>query len=133
MNGAMNKLSILVVDDDVSARGLLTTILRTLKCEGVYAVPNGDEALLMCKTINVDIVFLDIEMPGKDGFETLEQILMFKPDQHVVMVSAHSTVENIDKSLALGGSGFVVKPYTIAKVSDILKRYQSAKEQTMTS
>lgn len=124
-NNNAKTISILVVDDDQSARGLLTTILRTLKCGEIHVAHNGDEALLLCRTIKVDIIFLDIEMPGRDGFNTLEHILGVRPGQFVVMVSAHSTLENVDRSLALGGKGFIVKPYTIAKVSDILDRYKS--------
>jgi response regulator of citrate/malate metabolism len=69
------------------------------------------------------MLFVDIEMPGINGFETLKAILQDSPDQYIVMISAHSTLENVKKAIEYGARGFIVKPYTGAKVRDILEKY----------
>lgn len=120
----MKRLSTLLVDDDGYARDLLGSILRELECTVDHAVSSGEEAIRKCKKIRVDILFLDIEMPGINGFETMEKVLEGRPDQYVIMISAHSTLDNVKKAMELGARGFIVKPYTGAKVRDALEKYR---------
>lgn len=120
----MKPLSTILVDDDGWARDLLTSILRELGCNVLDALSGGEAAIRACKRRRVDILFLDIEMPGINGFETLEKILQDRPEQYVIMVSAHSTLDNVKKAIDLGASGFIVKPYTSAKVGDLLEKYK---------
>jgi len=120
----MKRLSTLLVDDDSYARDLLGSILRELECTVDNAVSSGEDAISKCKKSRVDILFLDIEMPGINGFETMEKILEDRPDQYVIMISAHSTLDNVKKAMELGARGFIVKPYTGAKVRDVLEKYR---------
>lgn len=120
----MKQLSMLLVDDDHFARNILKEVLMDLECPAIHAVSSGDEAIRIRKGSHFDIVFLDIEMPGINGFETLEKILEDTPDQYVVMVSAHSTLDNIQKAMKLGVKGFIVKPYTAKKVLGLLEKYR---------
>ena len=71
----MKTLTALIVDDDGYARDLLRSLLHELNCNTVAAAANGEEALRYLRGHRVDILFLDIEMPGIDGLETLRQIL----------------------------------------------------------
>jgi two-component system chemotaxis response regulator CheY len=82
------------------------------------------DAISKCKASQVDLLFLDIEMPGISGFETLEKILENTPDQYAIMISAHSTLDNVKKAIELGAMGFVVKPFTVTKVRDLLEKYR---------
>lgn len=120
----MKRLSTLLVDDDGYARDLLSSILREFDCTVEHAVSSGEEAIRKGAKSRADILFLDIEMPGMDGFETLQRILAVRPDQYVVMISAHSTLDNVKKAMELGARGFVVKPYTSAKVRDVLEKFR---------
>lgn len=119
----MKRISTLLVDDDAYARGLLGSILRELGCTVDETVSSGEEAVRTCRKSRFDILFVDIEMPGINGFETLKTILQDSPDQYIVMISAHSTLENVKKAIEYGARGFVVKPYTGAKVRDVLENY----------
>lgn len=118
------EMKILIADDQLAMRELLKTILRTLRISNIDVVGDGEQALACYRQQRYDMVFLDIEMPELDGFSALGQIRGMDPAAFVVMVSAHSSVDNIKKSLDLGARGFVVKPYTSSKIADMLKKYR---------
>jgi two-component system chemotaxis response regulator CheY len=128
----MNPISAVLVDDDGYARDLLGSILREFGCKVHHALSNGAEAVRKCSKNHPDILFLDIEMPGMDGFSTLEKILLSNPKQYVVMISAHSTLDNVKKAVELGARGFIVKPYTSAKVSDIVEKFRKDSSRNAT-
>ncbi|MBT4838411.1 MAG: response regulator [Methylococcales bacterium] len=119
----MKKPSILIADDVVEMRLLMASMLRELKLNDIIDVSDGEKVLRVYKTKKTDIVFLDINMPGKDGLQCLEEILKIRSDAYVVMVSGESSIDNVKKALSLGAKGFIVKPYNMKKVSDIIKGY----------
>lgn len=122
-NKTAKPLSMLVVDDDPSSRDLLGAILRRKFNVTVHVAHDGPEAMLKCRELTLDIVWLDIDMPGKDGLETLEVILRNNAEQFVVMVSAHGTMDYVRKAISNGARGFIVKPYTMSKVQDAVHHY----------
>ena len=122
----MKQLSCLVVDDDTSARELLGSLLRTQFGATVVTAGDCTEALRKCREKKLDIIWLDIDMPHDDGFETLGMILRVNPEQYVVMVSGHSSVDYVKKSIELGARGFIVKPFSTAKVEKAVSKFQSA-------
>ncbi len=113
-------LSALVVDDDSIARGYLKSALRALECREVQEVSKADQVLPACLRFRPDIVFLDIDLAGSNGLELIGQILQKRSGQYIVMVSAHSTVGNVKQSLESGARGFIVKPFTMAKIREAL-------------
>ncbi len=119
----MKHQSILIIDDDSSSRELLITILRNLEYSVIKTAHDGSVAMRIYGNFNPSIVFLDIEMPEQDGFQVLSQLQKKNPDQYIVMVSAHSTMDNVKKALDMGAKGFIVKPYTTGKVKDIMEKY----------
>ena len=127
----MKLLSVLIVDDCASARELLKSVIRGLGYKTVIQeASNGLEAI-QCMQFNLfNIIFLDIEMPGMDGFEVLEKILAEIPNQFVVIVSANATLANVKKTIASGGKGFIVKPYTIEKLKGVVDKFFSKNRLT---
>lgn len=120
------EMKVLIADDQLAMRELLKTILRTLRIANMDVVGDGIQAVERYRQTCHDMVFLDIDMPELDGFSALSQIKAIEPDAFVVMVSAHSSVDNIKKALESGAKGFVVKPYTSIKIADMLKKYREA-------
>ena len=59
-------------------------------------------------------------MPKKNGLEALDEILIINPQAFVVMISANSTIENVQAALKGGAKGFVVKPLNTARIKAIL-------------
>jgi two-component system chemotaxis response regulator CheY len=116
--------SALIIDDEPVARELLRSVLRNnLNWYRIEVAHDGDSGAQKCAALKPSIVFIDIEMPGSSGFDTLQKILADNPQQYAVMVSAHSTLDNVKKSLQMGAKGFIVKPYTIAKVKDVTDKF----------
>ncbi len=119
--------SVLIIDDDAAARTLLRGILKILECEQIKEVTTGEETLETYNTYHSGILFLDIHMKGQDGLQTLKQVLEQDQQAFVVMMSADSTMENIKGAMDSGAKGFIAKPYTMAKVEEMLIKCKQEK------
>jgi two-component system, chemotaxis family, protein-glutamate methylesterase/glutaminase len=106
-------INILVVDDSAIARGFITRWLEDEEgCRVVATASNGESALTMLRLNRVDVVVLDIEMPGMDGISALPKILQASPHTQVIMAST-LTSRNADislRALELGAADYVAKP-----------------------
>ena len=106
--------NILVVDDNQDVRDLVVHILNA---DGfhVFSAPDGDNALAILKANKVDLVLLDVMMPGKSGLEVLEEIRTGSNksihDLPVMMITAKSSTDDIDQALARGANSYIVKPF----------------------
>ena len=107
--------SILIVDDEISIRESLTGILQDEGFQPV-SVESGERAIERVSEEKPDLVLLDIWMPGIDGMETLTKIRDIYPDQLVVMMSGHGTIETAVKATKLGAYDFIEKPLSLEKV-----------------
>jgi two-component system nitrogen regulation response regulator NtrX len=107
--------NILIVDDEKSIRDTLSAILRD---EGLtpLTAESGEDALSMLREEKPDLIFLDIWMPGLDGLETLSRIREMHPDQIVIMMSGHGSIETAVKSTKLGAYDFIEKPLSLEKL-----------------
>lgn len=106
---------ILVVDDEEGVRFSLRGILED---EGytVSEADSGENALLFLEKNNVDLVFLDIWLPGMDGLETLKQARELNQQIPFIMISGHGNVETAVQALRLGAHDFVEKPLSLEKI-----------------
>ncbi|MEJ2471654.1 MAG: sigma-54 dependent transcriptional regulator [Desulfuromonadales bacterium] len=107
--------SILIVDDERSIRESLTGILQDEGFKPI-SVETGEAALEKFSEDKPDLILLDIWMPGMDGLETLTKIREIDPDQLVVMMSGHGTIETAVKATKLGAYDFIEKPLSLEKV-----------------
>jgi two-component system nitrogen regulation response regulator NtrX len=107
--------TILIIDDEDSIRASLQGILQD---EGyrVLLAANGGAGLDQLREESVDIILLDIWMPGIDGLETLRRIREMNPEQLVIMMSGHGTIETAVKATRLGAYDFIEKPLSLEKV-----------------
>jgi putative two-component system response regulator len=105
---------VLVVDDNQDVRDLIVHILNS---DGfhVYSAIDGENALAILNSNPVDLVLLDVMMPGKSGLEVLNEIRNGSNkklrDIPVMMITAKSGTEDIDKALELGANSYIVKPF----------------------
>jgi two-component system, NtrC family, nitrogen regulation response regulator NtrX len=107
--------SILIVDDETSIRESLKGILQDEGFSTLFA-QNGEEGLKIIRDESPDLVLLDIWMPGIDGMETLRRIREDHPEQLVIMMSGHGTIETAVKATKLGAYDFIEKPLSLEKV-----------------
>lgn len=111
---------ILIVDDELSIRESFLLILG--KEFKVVTAASGEAALKRIIDEKVDLVYLDIRMPGMNGIETLKRIKEIDGGIEVIMVTAVNDVGSAAASVKLGAKDYVVKPFDVA---DILNRTRS--------
>ncbi len=107
--------SILIVDDENSIRQSLEGILEDEGFRTLFAA-TGEECLNLIQIEDPDLILLDIWMPGIDGLETLKKIKQTRPQQLVVMMSGHGSIETAVKATRLGAFDFIEKPLSLEKV-----------------
>jgi DNA-binding response OmpR family regulator len=111
---SQENLKVLVVDDNQDVRDLVVHILNA---DGfhVYSATDGENALAILNSNQVDLVLLDVMMPGKSGLEVLQEIRSGSNKKireiPVMMITAKSSTDDIDQALALGANSYVVKPF----------------------
>ena len=108
------KASILIVDDEPGVRTALTGVLRD---EGydVDAVDSGEQCLDRVVREIVDVIVLDVWLPGLDGLATLGRLRQMKIDSQVVVISGHGNIESAVKAIKMGAFDFVEKPLSLEK------------------
>jgi putative nucleotidyltransferase with HDIG domain len=104
-----NKAKILIVDDETRVREIIS---RKLADEGYHCLTasNGNSALKLVKADQVDLVLLDIMMPGKSGTEVLKEIRDVRPDIAVIMVTAIADVQTAIALMKAGAYDYIIKP-----------------------
>jgi len=116
---------VLVVDDMYSNIILLSEILKIIGYESDSRV-NGQEAIDALKQIDYRIVFMDIEMPVKNGFEAAHEIRATLPDPlrntPIIAISAHPQFFFEEKIMKFGFDDYISKPYTLGKVKAVLEK-----------
>jgi two-component system nitrogen regulation response regulator NtrX len=101
--------TILVVDDEKSVRDSLRMILTYARYE-VEMAEDGAKALSTLDSRPIDMVLLDIKMPGMDGIEVLETMLKKNPELPIVIISGHGTIETAVEATKKGAFDFLSKP-----------------------
>ncbi len=100
---------ILIVDDEQVARQSLSDILR-LEGFRVHAVPNGQAAVEYVRTNAVDLMIVDLKMPGMDGLEVTQVVNQISPETEVILLTAHASVESAVQALRLRIHDYLIKP-----------------------
>lgn len=119
-----HRCDVLLVDDTGASRELLAAILRNFAGRMIMReARNGAEALKLWQDLNPRITLLDIDMPGEDGLGVLQEMRQQRADTFVAMISGSSSMDNVKRAMALGASGFVIKPYKPQRILDLLKKY----------
>ncbi len=104
---------ILVVDDDEMNFRVIGNICKEEPLYQIYGAESGKEAVEFLKSQKVDLILLDIEMPGMNGFETFEQIRQIT-DVPVAFITATRDYDMIEKARKLGVEDYITKPYLAA-------------------
>jgi CheY-like chemotaxis protein len=116
-------ITILIADDDAASRELLRDALAVLGCRIVDS-SDGTDALLKVQRETPDIVLLDIEMPGLDGFELLREIRTLDPPVPCAVLAVTALVMDGDeeRTLASGFDGYIAKPVSISNVREQVRQ-----------
>ncbi|MFH2091979.1 MAG: response regulator [Pseudomonadota bacterium] len=121
----MRPEQILVVDDE---RRIVENIILCLKREGFQATGayDGDEAILAFDQRQFDLVLLDVNMPGKNGYQVMEHIFNIDKDVLIIIITGYASVESAIRALKMGAWDYLKKPF---EYTDLLKTVQNALSQ----
>src|SRR3954471_3278989 len=108
------KPTILIVDDEPGVRSSLSGVLRDEGYEG-EAVASGEACLDRVTRSAVDLIVLDVWLPGMDGLATLARLRERQVDSQIVLISGHGNIESAVRAIKLGAFDFVEKPLSLEK------------------
>ncbi len=118
----MNSFCAMLVDDE---KEFLATMLKRLKKRNLdtFGATHGKEALKILEERPVDVVVLDVRMPGMDGIETLREIKKNHPLVEVVILTGHASMEVAVEGMEIGAFDYLMKPVDI---DELLYKLQDA-------
>lgn len=120
---------VLLIDDEPQ---FVEVLAERLEARGfsVQTALDGDQGLTKLQEQEADVVILDVQMPGRDGVETLREVKRIKPLIEVIMLTGHATIESGIQGLKLGAYDYLMKPTdTEDLVAKILRAYARKSEQ----
>ncbi|MBI3172578.1 MAG: response regulator transcription factor [Chloroflexi bacterium] len=115
------KSNILVVDDEPVARQSLTDILK-LEGYSVASAPNGHAAVEHVRTHPVDLMIVDLRMPGMDGLEVVQVVNQISPETEVILLTAFGSTETAIQALRLRIHDYLLKPASPSQVMASVKK-----------
>ena len=115
------KSNILVVDDEPVARQSLTDILK-LEGHSVSSAPNGQAAVEHVRTHPIDLMIVDLRMPGMDGLEVVQVVNQISPETEVILLTAFGSTETAIQALRLRIHDYLLKPASPAQVLASVKK-----------
>ena len=121
--------SILVVDDELGVRESLRFILNS--SYDIHVAADGQEALQCLKKEKIDLVTLDLKMPGMSGNEVLKEIKKAKADIEVIIITAYGNVKNAEDAVRYGAGDFIVKPFDVAEITAKVSRSLERRSRTL--
>ncbi len=108
----LTKTTILVVDDESAIRDTLQEVLEARGYK-VYVAANGYTAIQIAKSTHFDIIFIDVLMPGIDGFQTLEEIKKINPETNAIMTIDQDIEDFSEQVISHGAFAYITKPFDL--------------------
>lgn len=124
--------NILVVEDDKNTRKLMCAVLKSSGFE-VFSAENGEEALALLEQQHIDLMVLDIMMPGMDGYQVTIELREAGQDLPILMVSAKQEARDRRKGFRVGTDDYMTKPVDeeemVLRIRALLRRAQIAQDR----
>lgn len=125
-NEAVADLKILIADDHKMVAGALSDFLTKIGGFEVYCAHSLDETFgVLTELPSIDIIMLDLKMPGMTGITSVKSVLDAAPASKVVIFSAHADTVMLDRALQSGVKGFIPKSLTVKSLPSILRLVDS--------
>lgn len=121
----MTKLKTLIVDDELELRKSVVSILKNTNFQIDFEIEeasNGQEALNKVKIHPFDLILMDVKMPEMNGLDALKEIKEHDPRTFVVIMTAHSNLNDAVIAIKEGAYDYVEKPVSPEKLTDIVKK-----------
>ncbi len=115
-----NLPNILIVDDEIGPRESLRMILKPNY--NVFTVESGNAAIQMIQQVAMDVVTLDLKMPGLSGIDTLKEIRMIDPDVMIVIITGYGTLKSAIEAIRYGVFDYIPKPFNVPEIISIVDK-----------
>ncbi|AXH08907.1 two-component system response regulator [Malaciobacter halophilus] len=126
----LRKLKLLFVEDEDDLINIITDTLNKLEANFLTA-QNGQEALEIIEANDdLDAVITDINMPILNGLEMIQILKEKKPDLPIIVMSAHTEIEYIDKAKEFGVKDYLLKPFDFMKFIELITSMELKKDVT---
>lgn len=116
----VSKGTILIVDDEIGPRESLKMILKPFY--KIETAENALKALEILREKEIDLVTLDLKMPGMDGSEALKEIKQKKPDVEVLIITGYGSLKSAIDGIRHGACDYVLKPFNISEIITIINK-----------
>jgi two-component system response regulator HydG len=116
-----NFLNLLVVDDERAIREACREVAQTLGFN-TSAADSAEQAVRLLDSQGIDVVLLDLRLPGAGGLEALHQIKQRRPDAVVIVVTGYGTVQSAVQAMKNGAYDYVTKPFSMDELKLLLER-----------
>ncbi len=110
---------IMIIDDEEDIRKTLSLFLES-KCEAVLEADGVAQTIYHLNRESLDLIFLDVMLPGLDGIEILQMIKKYNENVPIIMMSGYATEEMAKKSLSIGAYDYVRKPFNLDRISSMM-------------
>lgn len=117
--GVPEATTILVVDDDASVREFLAKAFGGQGCH-VLTACDGQAAASLASQQSIDVVVLDLKMPGWTGQQTLRRLLDVHPDLVIIVLTGYGRTESAREAMRLGAYDYVTKPFDFAFLEEVV-------------
>ena len=116
----MDKANILIVDDEMGPRESLKVILKPYF--NVYTAERGGQAIEILRQIPIDLVTLDMKMPGLPGTKVLEKVKQRDPDIEAIIITGYGSMDTAIEGLRLGAFDYIAKPFDVNHILSLVRR-----------
>lgn len=123
------KGAILIVDDEMGPRESLRMILKPHY--DVYTAADGKEGLNILRQTKIDVVTLDLKMPGLSGLDVLREIRKYHPDVEVVIITAYGSPQNVKEANRYGARSFICKPFNSMELINYIHQIFERRSYTL--
>jgi DNA-binding NtrC family response regulator len=114
--------NLLIVDDEKNIRLTLRRSLETYPYN-IFEAITGEEALEIMQQTQIDLVLLDLKLPGISGLDVIHKMKELNLNSKIIIISAHGTIESAVESMKLGASDFIEKPFTPDDIRQLVLKH----------
>lgn len=125
---ASGKRTVLIADDDDTARGLLKNVLSASGLDVIAEVADGKQALSETKRLMPEIVCLDIDMPLMSGLDVLARLRVDNNKLIALIITASPTAQNVREAIQVKADGVIAKPFNQQKIKMEIERAVARKQ-----
>ncbi|WP_236892060.1 response regulator transcription factor [Clostridium beijerinckii] len=116
---------VLIADDEPLMRASLKVMISKVEgFEVLYSVGSGEQAVEICKNNKIDIVFMDIMMPGESGIESSKKIYTINPSTTIFIVSSYNSFDFAIEALKTKVKEYISKPVSFSQIEKLLSNYK---------